>query len=417
MTHLFQTPAGARAADGAHRRPLLPPSHIAHFYSSDALLLVEVARPMAASLADGGSAVAISTPDHRIQFEEQLRLRGFDPQSLASQGRWLALDARDTLDAFMVNGWPDEARFAAVVGPIIDDLAAAAWPEIAEGQIPVSAYGEMVAVLWEEGNQAAAIRLERLWNILARTRRFHLSCGWPLRFFSRAGDAFAVQRICAEHTHVTPEPETSDRQQAGVLWQLKSKSLLNRASLIARRTLGFYPDVTVPQEIDVPEAINEIVTLHARSWREKRIEIATGVQAGLRVEAIPGEFREIVAKLLTGAIDNSPVAGHIWLRAWRCVHPVTGIAGIRLVVAEQRSGASPQPGEAIEPGSEPGIYAANELLNRRGTSILRRSRAEEGAADPSRSGSAVMVFLPIESRAPGAEGKATSDPHPSETAA
>ena len=58
----------------------------------------------------------------------------------------------------------------------------------------------MVAILYENGNPEAAIRLEQLWNDVARTRAFHLSCGWPLDFFSRTADGVDVAKICAEHS-------------------------------------------------------------------------------------------------------------------------------------------------------------------------------------------------------------------------
>ena len=44
----------------------------------------------------------------------------------------------------------------------------------------VRAFGEMVALLWSEGNQAAAIRLEELWNELALSQTFCLFCAYSM---------------------------------------------------------------------------------------------------------------------------------------------------------------------------------------------------------------------------------------------
>lgn len=214
---------------GARPRGARHQTHAAHFYSSDDRLVAEIAQRLAATLTAGGSAVAIATPAHIEGLERQLTERGFDVPGHARQARWLALDAAGTLAAFMVEGWPDPQRFSAMIGALVDRLEQAAKMTIPE-EPPVVAFGEMVAILWEQGKTGAAIRLEELWNELAQTRRFHLSCGWPLRFFSRDMDGVVIQRICSEHTHIVPgqgyETMSDDeRRRSAVLWQLKAQAL------------------------------------------------------------------------------------------------------------------------------------------------------------------------------------------------
>ena len=53
----------------------------------------------------------------------------------------------------MRNGWPDEGLFLKVIGQIIQS---------AGGGKSLRISGEMVAILWAEGNALAAIHLERL---------------------------------------------------------------------------------------------------------------------------------------------------------------------------------------------------------------------------------------------------------------
>src|SRR5581483_10824282 len=66
------------------------------------------------------------------------------------------------------------------------------------------AFGEMVALLWAQGNTEAAIRLEQLWNQLAEKHSFHLHCAYPLSLFPHASDTKGMERICVEHSQVTP---------------------------------------------------------------------------------------------------------------------------------------------------------------------------------------------------------------------
>ncbi|MGB9031452.1 MAG: MEDS domain-containing protein [Acidobacteriaceae bacterium] len=173
-------------------------SHTAHFYSSDSLLVSDIAQCLGATLEAGGAAVVIATAAHRAAFEEQMRSRGLDLVHLAQQGLWVSLDAAETLAAFMVEGWPDAHRFAEHLGAVVDRVTSAVTATSAsEKPHPVAAYGEMVSVLWEEGKTEAAIRVEELWNQLAQTRCFHLSCGWPLHFFARDTDGVTIRRICS----------------------------------------------------------------------------------------------------------------------------------------------------------------------------------------------------------------------------
>ena len=60
--------------------------------------------------------------------------------------------------------------------------------------------GEMVSVLWEQGNKTGALALERLWNELPNERAFHLHCAYPRAIFSQDDSGFA--NICDTHSHV-----------------------------------------------------------------------------------------------------------------------------------------------------------------------------------------------------------------------
>ncbi len=245
MTRFLHPPeTAARSSDKIGPQKRLPDdnSHTAHFYSSDNLLIREVAQRLGTALTAGGAAVVIATPSHRAGFEEHLQTRGLDLAKITSQGRWLALDASATLAQFMVEGWPDAKMFATVIGGVLDCLTASGETTSHSEQPAVAAYGEMVSVLWEEGRTGAAIRLEELWNELAEGRRFDLSCGWPLRFFSRDTDGMVIERICAEHSHVMPgqsheSMSEEQRRRQAVIWHLQSQALEEETRQGRKQTL------------------------------------------------------------------------------------------------------------------------------------------------------------------------------------
>jgi hypothetical protein len=57
----------------------------------------------------------------------------------------------------------------------------------------------MVNLLWQDGLTSAAIRLERLWNELAKMHDFKLLCGYSMGNFYK--DA-TVGEITRQHTHL-----------------------------------------------------------------------------------------------------------------------------------------------------------------------------------------------------------------------
>ena len=65
----------------------------------------------------------------------------------------------------------------------------------------VRAFGEMVDLLWKDGNADAAIRLEELWNELATKYQYSLLCGYSVDNFLHDAGAAAFRRVCDYHTN------------------------------------------------------------------------------------------------------------------------------------------------------------------------------------------------------------------------
>jgi hypothetical protein len=99
-------------------------------------------------------------------------------------------------------GWPDAVRFRDVVGTLLERASA--------GGRRIVVFGDMVSLLWTEGNTEAAIRLEELWNEQASKSAFTLCCAYPMAGFSNARHAAPFLKICSQHSHVF-SPETSPR--------------------------------------------------------------------------------------------------------------------------------------------------------------------------------------------------------------
>ncbi|HSY03158.1 MAG TPA: ATP-binding protein [Acidobacteriaceae bacterium] len=405
MANTISSKPNASIADARSRR--LPASaegsHSAHFYSSDSQLIAEVGPRLFAAIAAGGAAVIIADDLHRKGLVEYLEFRGIDLNRVTNQGRWLALDASKALAEFMVGDVPDPERFAELIGGVLDRLAAAVALH-GKDKAPVAAYGEMVAVLWDKGNPAASIRLEQLWNDVARTRAFHLSCGWPLNFFSRTSDGLSVAKICSEHTHVSPTlgyntMSDDERRRGGFLWQLKAHKVLQNVSQISRQTLDYYRDASSPVRISISEAIDEVLTIYEYRLRLQDIDVRKRIRPGLEIIWPQGECKHILSNLIANAVDASSPGADIYLSAHASRHPVTDVPGVRLVVGDQGVGIpaavcsrvfSPFFASRKDINIGLGLWTVKELLDRRGGTIRCRSRVGTS------SGTLMTAFLPME---------------------
>jgi DNA-binding NarL/FixJ family response regulator len=193
----------------AFPRPGLPPAratlqnqginrHEVRFYSNDASFLEEVTEFLASALHAGDSATVIATHSHRDALLQRLQSRGIDLQAAIEQGRYIALDAADTISTFMHNGLPDPVRYLDLVGNLIAKAAQAANKNPAR----VAFFGECVHLLWTQGNSEAAIRVEKIVNRITSSHNVDVLCGYCFNSTQPAMDSQVFLQICAEHSAV-----------------------------------------------------------------------------------------------------------------------------------------------------------------------------------------------------------------------
>jgi len=177
------------AAEPEHRH-----DHVVGFYERDADLVASVARFLSGALDDDGAAVVIATPAHRAAIADALAGRGLSVTDLTAAGRYRAFDAAETLARFMHGDRLDRDAFVATSASMLDGLD--------ESTAPLHAFGEMVALLWDAGNVAAAMELERFWNDLAAPRGFALYCAYAMSSIEATGDLGAAKDVCDQHSGV-----------------------------------------------------------------------------------------------------------------------------------------------------------------------------------------------------------------------
>jgi hypothetical protein len=166
--------------------------HVVQFYGRDEELTERVTDYLLGALASGGVAIVIATPEHRHEFETRLAQVGVDLAAARDNSSYLAWDAAQTLSELMAADKLDSAAFDRVIGTVIAAAGAAGRP--------VRAFGEMVALLWDDGLVSEAVRLETMWEELGGRHPFSLFCGYRTDAVTRDMDAFA--EVCRLHGEI-----------------------------------------------------------------------------------------------------------------------------------------------------------------------------------------------------------------------
>jgi MEDS: MEthanogen/methylotroph, DcmR Sensory domain len=172
---------------------LAPTEHLVYMYEAKDTFLLLLEDFVADGLRNGEAVIVIATEAHRVALNERLEDRGLNLSAVRTNSQYMDLSAETCLATFMKDGWPDETRFNKAVGNLINRAS--------RSGRRVRAFGEMVAMLWANGNSGATVRLEHLWNEFRRTQPFPLFCAYPKSGFTDETDA-SLREICEAHTKV-----------------------------------------------------------------------------------------------------------------------------------------------------------------------------------------------------------------------
>jgi hypothetical protein len=172
---------------------IAPCNHILQIYEDDKVFLDSLEGFVGSGILAGDSVIIIGTNLHLKELNNRLLKQGFDLNSLKENNQYIPLDALETLSKFMINGWPDEALFNNVVQEVIKQARS--------GNRKIRAFGEMVAILWAQGNNGATVRLEHLWNEFQEREEFSLFCAYPKIGFTDDPQN-SIMDICKSHSQI-----------------------------------------------------------------------------------------------------------------------------------------------------------------------------------------------------------------------
>jgi hypothetical protein len=165
--------------------------HCVQIYEDDETFLDALEGFAAGGIRQGEAIILIATPQHLTSLESRLTRNGFDLQSAIKRDQFIALDARGSLERFMVDGWPNDELFSRFVNELLVRAKA--------NHRRVRAFGEMVALMWADGHCGATVRLEHLWSRLCTQESFSLFCAYPKTGFTQSAPD-AIRDVCAAHS-------------------------------------------------------------------------------------------------------------------------------------------------------------------------------------------------------------------------
>jgi hypothetical protein len=179
---------------------IAPCDHVVQIYENNDVFLNSLEGFVTGGFHAENGVIVIGTSNHLEALNYRIIQNGFDPRKLEKHGQYIPLEASETLNKFMRNGWPDEQLFRQTVTDVV--LRAK------QNGRKVRAFGEMVALLWAEGMNGATVQLENLWNQFCQAETFSLFCAYPKSGFTQ-DPSESIKNICCTHSRVIGGWDTS----------------------------------------------------------------------------------------------------------------------------------------------------------------------------------------------------------------
>ena len=172
---------------------IAPHDHVVQIYDDKEIFLQTLVGFVGNGINSGDCVVVIARSENLKALNQLLSAHAIKVDTLISEDKYIPLDADEMLSQFMVNDWPDEALFTKLVYSLIERARV-------KGR-QLKAFGEMVAILWEQGHYGATVHLEHLWNKICAEDPFCLFCAYPKSGFTQ-DPVESIKAICAVHSRV-----------------------------------------------------------------------------------------------------------------------------------------------------------------------------------------------------------------------
>jgi hypothetical protein len=211
-----------------------PRDHIVQLYQDQQFLNRAVCRFAAAALANGEGVILVPTIAHWDAFRPRLEAEGIDVKAAQNRGQLTIVDADDLLPSFMREAMPDSPLFLGLAADVITRARG-------DGRYPrVRWWGEMVNILWEQGEVAASMNLEDLFDQLAHENDIAIFCSFLMDNFNGEVHARMLPRLGENHSHLIPVEDYS-RLERAVSEALRETVGPDESRILEGKLLDRYP--------------------------------------------------------------------------------------------------------------------------------------------------------------------------------
>jgi PAS domain S-box-containing protein len=203
----------------------------------------------------------------------------------------------------------------------------------------------------------------------------------------------------------------TSRQEAEAIQEylITAEKELTRVAHIARHTLGFYRETSVPSDVDLAALLEEVLTVYESRLRASGIAVARDFTILAPVRALRGELHQVFSNLISNAIDATRDGGTLRL----AMRKAEDADGVTVTVADTGMGIPQENlGRMFEPffttktgaGTGLGLWVVQQFVLSWGGTVEVRS--ETGST---RHGTTFTIFLPRVT-APGAQDRRDTTP-------
>jgi PAS domain S-box-containing protein len=175
---------------------------------------------------------------------------------------------------------------------------------------------------------------------------------------------------------------------------------LERVSQITTQTLRFHRQAARSTSVSAEQLLTPVMNLFRGRLMNSDIQLEAQLNSATKVLCLENEIRQVLSNLIANAIDAMRVGGRLLLRAHDASHPVTGVKGVRITIADTGHGMDPATQARIfEPffttkelnGTGLGLWISAEILERHHGQLAVRS-----SQHPRHHGTVFGLFLPLE---------------------
>lgn len=171
-------------------------SHQIDFHNDDRSLVAGFTRFIENGLRSGNAVMAIVTAGHRQAIVQSLEASGIDTHLVIAACRLVLLDVAEVVAHVMVNDKLDPD------GLLINSLGTLEVMKNKNRIARISACGEIAPFLLAEGHAEAGLKVERLWNDIAKLLDLEIMCGYVLGSGHNVQELPLYKEISAVHTQV-----------------------------------------------------------------------------------------------------------------------------------------------------------------------------------------------------------------------